>query len=52
MKVYIKYQVNNQLFDDRASAENYKDKLTKLGMPAVMHKITRTLYKDTYQLMI
>ena len=52
MKVYIKYKVNDQIFDDRACAENYKDKLTKLSMPAVMYKITRTLYKDTYQLMI
>lgn len=52
MKVYIKYLVNKELFDDLKSAENYKAKLEKLGIKAVMQKLTRTLYKDTYQLMI
>ena len=52
MKVYIKYLVNKELFDDLKSAENYKAKLEKLGNKAVMQKLTRTLYKDTFQLMI
>lgn len=52
MKIYIKYVVNQELFDDLPSAENYKLKLEKLGIKADMKKLTRTLYKDTYQLMI
>ena len=52
MKAYIKYLVNEVMFDDLKSANEYKEKLQKLNIPVTMHKVTRTLERDIYQLMI